>query len=134
MGKGFPHETPNPSYVTQRDDAASPSITTSETVLSTAPAVKGGDVPKKIHFSAQLNPDGAQQSIIFRCYRDGVQITAGTDVFREGLPATTDTPIVSMHWVDETPGKGDPVYEVRAVSTVDGTTVAAGRRITVHNL
>lgn len=132
--KGFPHETPNPSYVTVRVDAGTGNITTAETVVATATAIKGGDVPKKIDLSCQINPDGVQQVLIFRCYRDGVQIEDAADQFRQGLPAANDVELVTMHWVDTTPGKGAPVYEVRATSTVDGTVTASNRRITAHNL
>ncbi len=129
-----PHEAPSPSYVTQRDDGATGSITTSETVVSTASAIKGGDAPKKIDFSCQLNPDDTPQTLTFALYRDGTQITGAGDVFDQRVGAATDVEIVSMHWVDASPGKATPVYEVRATSTADGTVTASRRRLTVHNL
>jgi hypothetical protein len=128
------HQVPNPSYVTQRDDGGTGAITTSETVLSTAPSIKGGDAPKKIDFSCNINPDGAGQVLTFRLYRNGTQISSASDTFRKGLPATTDIDPITLHWVDESPGKATPVYEVRATSTVDGTVNASSRRLTVHNI
>lgn len=128
-----PYQVPSPSYVTQRDDGATGVITTAETVLSTAGAIKDGDAPKKIDFTCQLNADGAQQALVFRLYRDNVVLSA-TNAFTQGLPATTDIELVCMHWVDPSPGKATTVYEVRAVSTVDGTVTASGRTLTVHTL
>ena len=129
-----PHSVPSPSYVTQRDDGATNSITTTETVLSTASAIKGGDAQKKILFSCQLNPDDTPQTLTFALYRDGTQISGAGDVFDQRVGAATDVEIVSMHWVDESPGKGAPVYEVRATSTADGTVTASSRRLTVNNV
>ena len=133
MGKaGFGvHEVPNPSVVTKKNiDITAPIPVAPGIVLSTAPAIKGGDVTKIIMFTVNVDLAGGDD-IMLHLDRDGTEINV-TDVYDE-----TATPVghrvLSMHWVDENPGKGAPVYAVRATSIIGAGTVANSRRITVHN-
>lgn len=131
MGKGFPGTTPNPSYVTTRFSDAVLVPTGTPAVLSTAPEIKGGDVPKKIDFCCVVT-SGSLEFIVFHLFRDGSEIQ-GPPFFGEQLLANGDA-LISMHWVDESPGKGKPVYDVRADGTTGDIAIAGVRSLTVHNI
>jgi hypothetical protein len=130
--KGFPHETPNPSSVTVRtNDAEVIPLSPTEVTLVTAPAIKGGDVPKHIHFSCLLQWTGAEV-VIFNVYRDGALFLDTTDLFSHDAGAAVFQ-TVSFHFVDATPGKGEPVYDIRAQGSVGAITTATNRRLTITN-
>lgn len=125
-----PHKLPQPSNTTAITSTPAPiAVGPGGTVISTAPAIKGGDVAKLILLTVVLIP-GADELVSVDLERDGVSIAAG--VFTE--PVSTGVSITrTFHWVDTAPGKGEPVYSIRAVGTV-GSCVAGRRRITVANI
>jgi hypothetical protein len=132
--KGFPHETPNPSYVTDYQIDVVPILPAPGVVVSTAPAIKGGDVSKKIEFTVVVGWEVVPDDFSFECLRDGVPLP---EVWGLGNPNVGGpgplTVTYSFHWVDETPGKGAPVYSLRVASTGGGSAVAF-RRLTAFNL
>lgn len=129
MAKGFPIQTPNPSF-TSAAGSGTPTIASAPgTVAVTAPAIKGGDVEKKIEATIAI-VGGASESLIVSCEKDGVQ-------FGEfyGLSVTAGpTFTFSGHWVDTAPGKAEPVYRVRITASTGGASALSSRRITVFNL
>lgn len=126
--KGWPYETPQPSYQTAHTTTPQ-AIALTSTILQTAPAIKGGDVAKKIEFTVDL-ASVAIETIIFTLFKDGV---AQSEPLTHRLVAA-DVQLVSMHWVDEAPGKGEPVYSIRATGSVGANTIASTRHLTVSNL
>jgi hypothetical protein len=133
--KGFPHETPKPSYVTDYQAGVVVIPVAPGVVVSTAPAIKGGDVPKKIEFTVALGWEVAPDSIAIECLKDSVPLTEvwGVDNPNVGGPAPMTT-TYSFHWVDETPGKGAPVYSIRMTASAGGGSGVAFRRVTAFNL
>jgi hypothetical protein len=133
--KGYPHETPQPSYVTDYQSGAVVIPVAPGVVLSTLPTIKGGDVSKKIEFTVVIGWEVVPDSLSFECLRDGVPLVEvwGVENPNVGGPAPMSV-TYSFHWVDETPGKGAPVYSLRAVSAVASGSGAAFRRLTAFNL
>ena len=131
MGKGYPQQTPNPSAVTAITAGGLAIASTPGTIVGTAPAIKGGDVPKVIVFTIAINYGGAE-IVTVTVERDGV---AFGSAYITGSIAGGDTVLTTMHWFDATPGKGAPIYRVRAVGTNGGVGSAnAGRTISVFNV
>ena len=133
--KGFPHETPNPSYVTDYQAGVVVIPIAPGVVLSTAPAIKGGDVSKKIEFTVVIGWSDLPDSISFECLRDGTPLTEawGLDNPNVAGPGPLSA-TYSFHWVDETPGKGAPVYSLRATASAGGGSGGGFRRLTAFNL
>jgi len=132
--KGFPHETPNPSYVTDYTVGILPIPIAPGAILATAPAIKGGDVAKKIELTILVSWDIVPESILFQCERDGGLLPEvyGYDNPNVGGVAPLQQ-TYTLHYVDETPGKGEPVYTIRGTSVAGAVGVALSR-ITVFNL
>lgn len=129
--KGFPHETPNPSWVQANALVPVPiPLGPAEAVILTAPEIKGGDVTKKIELTVVLEYTGPEQ-VTFTLYRDGAAQPL-TYMHEAGL-AAPETNTVSMHWIDVAPGKAEPVYEVRASGNVGAVTSALSRQLSVFN-
>lgn len=125
------NEVPNPSVTATASPTPVPIVVgppPSETVLLTAPAIKGGDVAKQIQFTGTIIYTAPEQ-VTFVLYKDGVAM--GNYVHDAG-GAFTQT--ITMHWFDAASGKGEPVYELRAYGAVGGITTAGFRRLTVSNL
>jgi len=103
------------------------------TVLETVPAIKGGDVAKIIDFtlSAAITV-GVEVAVTYTVERDGVAF--GEAYVDEPEAAAGHVYAVHFHWVDTTPGKGEPVYRVRGVAAVAGRIGTVIRRLTVHNI
>lgn len=125
--KGFPHETPNPSSVFAIQ-VAPVAIPAAPTTILTAPEIKGGDVPKIILASFILS-SGVQDAVTFKCLRDAVELTT---VYEEDI-LEDETETVTLHWYDDTPGKGKPVYTIVAESLGANPTTGANSRISVFN-
>jgi hypothetical protein len=129
MGKGFPFETPHPSSVSA-NETDTPNISSGSPVtVLTAPAIKGGDVPKIVQATMPISASGSDETITYDCLRDG-STSLGT--YTHTVPDGT-TMLASPHWYDSAPGKGEPVYTVTAQSTSGDGQAESGRRITVHN-
>lgn len=127
-----PFGKPSPSFVSI-GSATSPVIATGAgTVVLTLPAIKGGDAPKAIDASISIIAGAATEDIIFTIERDGtpfgesypITIAAGAGVISN----------ISCTWLDDTPGKGKPVYVIRAVAATGGSSSLFGRRATAHNV
>jgi hypothetical protein len=127
------HGVPSPSAVTKKDTVTTPTIPMgAPAVISTAPAIKGGDAPKVIIFTVVILPT-SNETVTFHMFRDGAEVDA-TDAYMQGADPAAPTPIAfTLHWYDPSPGKGAPVYDIRAESSAAAGTTANGRRLTVMN-
>lgn len=124
------NEVPNPSFVTViASNAVAIDTTPSVTTLLTATGIKGGDVAKKIEFTTEMVFTGAEGVNLF-LYRDGVQIG---ETFSLTAP-DVENKLFTVHWVDTAPGKGEPVYSVRADSVAGEIATVLQRRLTISNI
>jgi len=123
--KGFPHETPNPSSVFAIVPAPIP-IPVPPTTILTAPAIKGGDVPKIIIASLTLTSPAPEQ-VDFYCERDGAPLTT---FYRQSV---LENEIITVHWYDDTPGKDEPVHTIVTTSLGGLGSTLANSRISVFN-
>lgn len=131
MAKGtYSHPTPHPSHVSANASPSTALLTTGNDVP--LPGIKGGDVPKKITFSGIISFN-APGDVTIICERDGTQVgqsfMAG-DTVVGGLRTVP----VTLHWVDETPGKGLPIYNINLVASIDDVMVLVNYTLTAENL
>ena len=130
MGRGFPGQTPNPSNVNAIEGAGIPLATDPGVIVATAPGIKGGDVPKVIVYSGGILY-GPADTVTITVERDGVPFGSA---YVTGSGGGAETIFTTFHWLDPDPGKGRPIYTVRAVALGGGGSANAGRTITVFNV
>lgn len=133
MGKSQqgPNELPNPSVVSVAPVTTPTIASGGGTVAATLPAIKGGDVTKKIDASITITAGVTSETVTVTVERDG---TPFGEAYPISLIADTDIANISCTWLDTTPGKGKPVYTVRATSSVGGSGTLGVRRATAHNV